>query len=628
MIEATFGQLIGPARAHLDAAAGLGDALDGESVAQAAGLVRRITRTLARYLADIAPYGVAESITNAQLNERIRAEVDAREALRMAAESMRAPGQPSWLSGETAPMVVQLRAAAAALAAGRDLLRTHVGTDASGLWAERSEWAAIITSQPVNRAVAGEVVSWSRQLAFLTALLSLQCAGDTVSGEAVHHGLAAASHWLLTASVILTAAQRGDPLSAMDTALLQAIPANVVPKRLPPHTGETGIELAEGVARSTVRLRSTGWATRGEAAWSPEMTTESWRWDATAAAVACHISQTMLGSLTEHPSVDVGLPGAAAQLRAAADDLRSACGRWREAAAAWDDMVTETRGTTAPGMVDFGDLVVRLGRLVFGDPQWAPNAARPAAVQAIVPGSVEFKTVFGALHHAVDAVAHVGASELRAVGTALRSGRIYVPTRTLPDCYDVPYRFAHATPDHANTVLGAYQAACRASSQALADLDGLAFTLGHPSRILPAARSAARSALGANQQSAFVRAAATVVPDVAGQLAGASAPPGAIEHAVRRLRVADPVLLVRAKAIDHAGQALLTEARRAAVTPATREVTDRREPGHSQDGPVGLSSQSFPEAASLPSASAAPGHDGRVTAAAHARQATTRWRAP
>jgi hypothetical protein len=43
-------------------------------------------------------------------------------------------------------------------------------------------------------------------------------------------------------------------------------------------------------------------------------------------------------------------------------------------ASAWNDISTETRGLTGPGIPDTGDLIVRLGRLAFASPQWTPPA--------------------------------------------------------------------------------------------------------------------------------------------------------------------------------------------------------------------------------------------------------------
>src|ERR1035441_10602186 len=60
--------------------------------------------------------------------------------------------------------------------------------------------------------------------------------------------------------------------------------------------------------------------------------------------------------------------------------------RHRHVAAAWNLMTTETHGLNAPGITDTGDLVRRLGRLVYGDPQWTPS--RPQRAQRRNPADL------------------------------------------------------------------------------------------------------------------------------------------------------------------------------------------------------------------------------------------------
>ena len=132
---ATFGDLLGPARGHLARASGFPDyVLRGESAVAAAAVTRRLALTLSRYLADIAPYGLAEAVINPGLRPRIRAAVDGREALRMAAAAFRAAaaGAAGPGSGSPDPLVASLAAAGESLAAGRDLLRTHFAASPDG----------------------------------------------------------------------------------------------------------------------------------------------------------------------------------------------------------------------------------------------------------------------------------------------------------------------------------------------------------------------------------------------------------------------------------------------------------------------------------------------------------------
>jgi hypothetical protein len=408
--------------------------------------------------------------------------------------------------------------------------------------------------------------------------------GDTAGAErrpGAPCGLTGACHWLLAASTAIAAAQRHDPPTAADTELLHAIPVNAAPQRQPPQDAETGAELAGQVAVSTARLRVLTYETAHQAAWSPAMTAESWRWTAIGAAVSCHLSQLMLTSLAEQVGLDAGTSEAAAQLRLAAEMSADACARWRAVVTAWSEMTTETKGLTGPGVGDVGDLVVRLGRLAFTDPQWTPARARRTSLRdpaGLAPGPAQFTAVLAAVHHAADALARMGEADRRAVDVAVRSSRIHLPTRALPEYYDVPYRFAYATPAGTAALLDAYQAATQASDLTVTALDAVAVTLNAPSRTLAAARAAvARPVPEADERPAArgrrrrrgraVRPAqvAPVSRDAAAQLS-----PGPAEQAVRMLGTSDMMILLRARAIDNAARQLTADAKQGDREPGGR----------------------------------------------------------
>jgi hypothetical protein len=75
------------------------------------------------------------------------------------------------------------------------------------------------------------------------------------------------------------------------------------------------------------------------------------------------------------------------------------------------------------------------------------------------------------------------------VQAAHRGERLYMPTRKLPEYYDVPHRHWKAAPSEIAALLDAYQAASAAASRTATDLDALAVTMNAPSRILAAARA-------------------------------------------------------------------------------------------------------------------------------------------
>jgi hypothetical protein len=596
MTVATFGDFAGLGSAHLAAAAALpGRSLHGGPAA--AREASRLAMTLSRYLAGIVSSDEIEAIADGQLEGWARAAVDAREALQLAATSLRPaaaaePASPG--TGPADPLAAHLAAAAESLAAGRDLLHTHFLTGTSG----RSLWSAVITSLPVTRALLDEVARWSQQLAFLTGRLSLVPAGDAAGPAFMPQGMASACHWLLAATAVIEAGTQGIPLDAGNTGLLMAIPVNTIPPRRAPAGPETAAVLCQGIEGSALRLRAITFQAPDRAAWSPAFTADSWRWTATAAAVTCHISDGMLRSLAGWARQDAGQPEAAMQLGAAAEAMARACARWREAAAAWNGMTTETAGLIGPGVADPGDIVMRAGRLAFTDPQWAPDRARRTALRdqdQLAPDARQARAIAGAIHQAADALAHMADADLRAVGAAVHAERLYMRTRDLPAEYDVPYRYGHATPADTRDLVQAYQAAATAAAAAAAALDEAAITLNTPSQILAAARSAVHRTLDTSAgRDAAQRAAAPGLAPSSARTAENAPEPGPVEHALRRLGTADPIRLLRAMAIDKATRTLIAEARATAQEKARREREHSHEQNAAPSTPARLAASSFP----------------------------------
>jgi hypothetical protein len=622
-----FGDLAGLATRHLGTAAAMADGgLPGEDVAAAVRPVRRMALTLAHCLGDVAAYDEVEAVTSSQLATWVRAVVDAREALRLAASSLHpyaAPGPAEATPDGT--MAAVLDTAAVSLAAGRDLLRTHLSTGADGTPLDRSDWAAVVTSGPVTMALLNEIACWSQQLALLTGRLSVAHAAESASVIPVHQGLASACHWLVTADAAIRSTQRTGTLTLPDTNLLMAIPARAVPERRPPQTQETTAELCQGAVISAIRLRASVCTAAGQAAWTELVTAESLRWTATAAAVACHISENILRMLAG----DVGSDPLDTEnpLRGAAEAASHASASWRNVVASWSQMTTETTGLTSPGIPDAGDLIVRLGRLAFDDAEWTPARARQARLRGpagVAVGDEQAMEVLAAVHHAADTLARVAAAEVDAVGTAIGAWRLYAPTRTLPEYVDVPYRYGPATPADTAALIEAYRAAADATTRAVAALDTVAIGLNAPSRLLAAARAATRQgraphvSYDADLRAAHGQSADPATGPSSGNYPPPALPPGPVEQAVRDLGTkADPGLLLRAHAIDTAARQLIAEARRVARSAAERKPARKRPP--SRAGPaVQRAAENFP-----PSPAATVARRAGASEAAYARRSSS-----
>ena len=609
MTSAVFGDFLASGREHLDAAVAAGDRQAAHLPAVVPPL-HRLVATMSQYLEDLAPCDEIEATNRTDLRAWERAVIDTGAALRIAADCLHrsaaelGPGEPV---REPAPSPArQLADAAAELAAGRDLLHTHNMLGPDGLAYERSEWAPVMTSLPVTRALAYEITAWSARLAPFTAWLAglatphiSRRLADQLFALSPREELASASQWLRAASAALRPALDADPVRAADTDLLHAIPTAVPPPRQPlGPAAESITELCDGITVSASRLRAAAHRGRDRASSSPEATSGAWQWMAQAAAVTSHLSELALRSLADRAGQLPGLPVSRAQLQSAADAMTGMRTAWQQVDLTWNTVTTERRMLSTVTMSEASDLLLRMGRLVWDNPRWTPARADCAARRdpaALAPGTAAFTAVVSAAHQAADALARVAAADTGRVQAAAQAGRLYVPTRSLPARYDIPHAFA---PAPAGTVLelhDAYHGAADASTHAARTLDEVALAVAAPSKTLALARAAA-SIPARRRGGQHTRHDATGHPDP--PRAGVSFTdsrastglPGPVERAIRQHGVPDPVVLLRAAAIDNAAQDLISQTEHAG-TPVQPGAPQN--PGNARDA-VLLAAQSFP----------------------------------
>jgi hypothetical protein len=158
MTGTTLGQLRRQANDHIQAAL----ATSQDETARPDAAMRelcRITTTIARYLDERVPFHEIEVVGRTDLGPWELAAVHARTAMHQATRSLGqaiAPDDspPTEPDGQPAH---HLDAAASCLAAGHDLLNSHLSTDPHDQWEPRSQWAHVVTSGPVSRALSGEI---------------------------------------------------------------------------------------------------------------------------------------------------------------------------------------------------------------------------------------------------------------------------------------------------------------------------------------------------------------------------------------------------------------------------------------------------------------------------------------
>ena len=570
--------------------------------------LRRLVMVMSRYGDDLAPCDEIQARSRNDLRPWERAAIDAGTALHLAADCLRRADEAA--SDQIAAPSRQARlleTAATELTAGRDLLQTHRATDPAGLAGSRSEWAAVVTSLPITRALMSEIARLSRRLAPFTAQLAssaISYAGPLGLSDdlltALHAELSNAIQSLQAAGAAVRQAIEIEPVRTADTELMHAIPTAMVPSRHQPGTtAEPVSELCRGIAVSASRLRSGVQGSKERARWSPGATSRGWQWMAQAAAVTGQLAEIVLRSLATRASA---LPDAAVyetQLYAAADLVAGMRAAWHEVDRRWDAMMTESRLLSATGLADASDLVLRIGRLTWDDPHWTPahsHRAPPMPSAALAPDADAVKAVLAAVHQAVDAMAVVAWADGDAVRTASAGGRLYVPTRTLPARYDVPRPFAPAPVSRRQALCKAYDSALDASYSAAGALGELAVAAGAPSRVLAFARAAAlvqsnRRGRPSRPDTGISR---SLLPARApfGDARATTGQAGPVEQTIRDRGISDPIILLRAAAIDNAASRLITEAgSRARAAPMGDTRKNEQHPVRSE---VELAAQSFP----------------------------------
>ena len=203
--------------------------------------------------------------------------------------------------------------------------------DREGLAHERSEWAPVVTSLPVTRALASEIAAWSARLAPFTAWLAglatphiSRYSADQLFALSPREELASASQWLRAATAALRPALDADPARAADAELMDAIPAAFPPPRQPlGPAAESVYALCDGITISASRLRVAVRGGRDRVSWSPEVTSGGWQWMAQAAAVTSHLNELALRSLATRADRLAGLAVTQAPLQDAADYMIS-----------------------------------------------------------------------------------------------------------------------------------------------------------------------------------------------------------------------------------------------------------------------------------------------------------------
>ena len=168
--------------------------------------------------------------------------------------------------------------------------------------------------------------------------------------------------------------------------------------------------------------------------------------------------------------------------------------------------------------------------------------------------------MLAAVHHATDTLTHMAVTDRRCVRQAAADHRLYIPTRLLPEDYDIPRSYTPAPRSRVTALLDGYRLAVKTCTAAATALDDLALAAGATSRVLAAAHTAPALTNWRWPAPGQVQADRTRDLVSSGQLPATPVQPARIEDLVRDLQLTEPALLLRAAAIDDAARDLLAEA--------------------------------------------------------------------
>jgi uncharacterized protein YdbL (DUF1318 family) len=320
---------------------------------------------------------------------------------------------------------------------------------------------------------------------------------------------------------------------------------------------------------SAERIRHVAWLLAPQAAWSPGLTADSLRQSAGCGTVISHHCEILLRSLAAGTAQRAG---ASARLLASAQACGQARRAWLRAARGWNRVTTDTRGVISPAAAEAADLALWTGRLAYADPGWTlergpSQAVRPPEALASRPG--DLRVVVAAVHHACETLAQVAAADQEQIRTAAAAGRLLVPTRSLPDTFDIPHPFAHAPVGRVGQVLDGYRDAATASTRATAAVARVAAAVRAPSQTLTAARGAAL----ARSDSAATSDGRQPAAEPARIWRGSRDAGGPVQRILQDLGIISTSVLQRAAAIDQAGEQLILDNAPAADIPGRRPVT-------------------------------------------------------
>ena len=303
---------------------------------------------------------------------------------------------------------------------------------------------------------------------------------------------------------------------------------------------------------------------------------------AQAAAVTTHLGELALRALGTRAGQLASQPVSQAQLDDAADLTAGMRAAWHQVDHLWDTMITESRLLPTPAMTETSDLVLRMGRLVWDDPHWTPAHPRPAPMRTpdtLAPRTDAVTTVIAAVHQSVDALARTAEADTSAVQAAGQARRLLSHTVTarglrrsppLRDRSGIPMpgtgRGIPRCPERQHPGRASARRACHRGQSPQQDAGARPGSSTYP---VPSARQPAPARRLRSRRPAARRQPVHAHPRTCRQARTSRAGHQAAPHS-------NPVMLLRAAAIDSAARRLITQAENATHGPDSPDTPANR----------------------------------------------------
>ncbi|MEV5831908.1 hypothetical protein AB0L25_40785 [Spirillospora sp. NPDC052242] len=295
--------------------------------------ISRLTAVLARYHDRIAtgfgvPHPDEQGVRDA-----------ARRSAALLREAQLALGAPAATEMPATELAGTLRSVSVALGCGLDLLASHFPTTPDQ---PASDNATVINATDTARSLMDDLAEYTATCAHLAQ----QTATSTAE----------------TTGPLLRAAVISRVFGQHNIELASGVPFRTTPERIPPQPGEGFIELLNGIHASVQRLKDP----------QTPACVATWRYLATAAAVTSDINHKLILSLARRLQ-ELHEDDPQTKFKETAMAVNRTRLKWRFVVKHWNRLPGYFGPPESAISIDASDLIVRLGRLVYSDPDWRPS---------------------------------------------------------------------------------------------------------------------------------------------------------------------------------------------------------------------------------------------------------------